>query len=98
MPQVNGLQILEWIRGDRQFQHVPVLILTASSDSATKLSALELGATDFLAKPVDPNELVPRLRNVLIVKAHQDYLAGYSAKLEGEVQKRTAEVEMSRTA
>ncbi|HEX4053145.1 MAG TPA: HD domain-containing phosphohydrolase [Tepidisphaeraceae bacterium] len=96
MPQVNGLQILEWIRGDRQFQHVPVLILTASSDSATKLSALELGATDFLAKPVDPNELVPRLRNVLIVKAHQDYLAGYSAKLEGEVQKRTAEVEMSR--
>jgi putative two-component system response regulator len=96
MPQVNGLQILEWIRADERFQHVPVLILTASTDSATKLSALELGATDFLAKPVDPHELLPRLRNVLIVKAHQDYLAGYSVKLEREVQKRTAEVEMSR--
>lgn len=96
MPQINGLQILEWIRDDERFQHVPVLILTASTDSATKLSALELGATDFLAKPVDPHELFPRLRNVLIVKAHQDYLAGYSAKLEREVQKRTAEVEMSR--
>jgi putative two-component system response regulator len=96
MPQVNGLQILEWIRADERFQHLPVLILTASTDSVTKLSALELGATDFLAKPVDPHELVPRLRNVLIVKAHQDYLAGYSEKLEREVRRRTMDVEMSR--
>jgi putative two-component system response regulator len=96
MPQINGLQILEWIRQDERFRHTPVLILTASTDAPTKLSALELGATDFLAKPVDPHELMPRLRNVLTVKAHQDYLAGYSVKLEREVQKRTAEVEMSR--
>jgi putative two-component system response regulator len=96
MPEVNGLQILEWIRNEGQFKHTPVLILTASTDSPTKLSALELGATDFLAKPVDPNELLPRLRNVLTVKAHQDYLAGYSVKLEREVQKRTAEVQLSR--
>jgi putative two-component system response regulator len=96
MPQINGLQILEWIRQDERFRHTPVLILTASSDAPTKLSALELGATDFLAKPVDPHELMPRLRNVLTVKTHQDYLAGYSVKLEREVQKRTAEVEMSR--
>ncbi len=96
MPQVNGLQILEWIREDPRLQHIPVIILTASSDSETKLKALTLGATDFLAKPVDPNELLPRLRNVLTVKAHQDHLAGYSAKLEAEVRRRTAEVEMSR--
>jgi putative two-component system response regulator len=96
MPQVNGLQILEWIRADDRFKHVPVLILTASTDAKTRLSALELGATDFLAKPVDPLELMPRLRNSLLVKAHQDYLASYSVKLEREVQRRTAELEMSR--
>jgi len=96
MPQINGLQILEWIRQDEHLRHTPVLILTASTDAPTKLSALELGATDFLAKPVDPHELMPRLRNVLTVKAHQDYLAGYSVKLERDVQKRTAEVEISR--
>jgi putative two-component system response regulator len=96
MPQVNGLEILSWIRQDATFRHTPVLILTASTDASTKLAALESGATDFLAKPVDPHELLPRLRNVLTVKAHQDYLAGYSVKLEREVQKRTAEVEMSR--
>jgi putative two-component system response regulator len=96
MPEVNGLEILKWIREDNTFRHTPVLILTASSDAPTKLAALENGATDFLAKPVDPHELLPRLRNILTVKAHQDYLAGYSIKLEREVQKRTAEVEMSR--
>lgn len=96
MPQINGLEILKWIREDATFRHTPVLILTASTDAPTKLAALESGATDFLAKPVDPHELLPRLRNVLTVKAHQDYLAGYSVKLEREVQKRTAEVEMSR--
>jgi putative two-component system response regulator len=96
MPQVNGLQILEWIRADVQFKHVPVLILTASTDSTTKLAALELGATDFLPKPIDPHELLPRVHNALVVKAHQDYLSDYSVKLEREVRRRTAELETSR--
>jgi len=96
MPQVDGLQILEWIRSQPKFKHMPVLMLTASTDSKTKLAALNLGATDFLPKPIDPHELFPRVRNSLIVKAHQDYLADYSVKLEREVQLRTAELEMSR--
>jgi len=58
MPQVNGLDLLRLIRADRHLQHIPVLILTASTEAQIKLEALESGATDFLAKPVDPNELV----------------------------------------
>jgi putative two-component system response regulator len=96
MPQVNGLQVLEWIRSQQKFKHTPVLILTASTEAATKLAALELGATDFLPKPLDPHELFPRVKNSLIVKAHQDHLEDYSEKLEKEVQARTAELEMSR--
>jgi response regulator RpfG family c-di-GMP phosphodiesterase len=96
MPQINGLQILEWIRSQQKFKHTPVLILTASTESEIKLAALELGATDFLPKPLDPHELFPRVRNSLIVKAHQDHLTDYSVKLENEVQCRTAELEMSR--
>jgi putative two-component system response regulator len=96
MPQVNGLQVLQWIRSQPKFKHIPVLILTASTDSETKFSALGLGATDFLPKPIDPNELFPRVKNSLIVKAHHDHLADYSEKLEREVEQRTAELEMSR--
>ena len=78
MPQVDGIQILAAIRADPHLRHIPVLILTASTDAQTKLRALESGATDFLAKPVDPSDLVPRIRNALIVKAHHDHLARYS--------------------
>ena len=65
MPHVNGLEILRSIRDDASLKHIPVLILTSSTDAETKLQALELGATDFLGKPVDPSELALRLRNTL---------------------------------
>ncbi len=74
MPQVNGLDLLAAIRADERLTRIPVVILTASSDRDTKVRALELGATDFLAKPVDPSELVLRVRNALLIKTHQDYL------------------------
>jgi putative two-component system response regulator len=96
MPQVDGIEILESVRGDAVLRLTPVLILTASTDVQTKLRALHAGATDFLAKPVDPSDLLPRIRNALIVKAHQDHLARYSEELERQVRLRTAELEASR--
>lgn len=96
MPEVNGIQILEQVRADDQLRYLPVLILTASTDAQTKLTCLNAGANDFLAKPVDPNDLLPRLRNTLILKAHQDRLASYSAELEHQVRIRTSELELSR--
>ena len=68
MPQVDGIEILQQVRADPQLRHTPVLILTASTDTQTKLRALNAGATDFLAKPVDAADLLPRIRNTLIVK------------------------------
>ncbi len=79
MPEVGGMEILGAMRADASLEHVPVIILTSSSDAETKLRALELGATDFLAKPVDPSELVLRVRNTLAAKAYQDRLANFDA-------------------
>lgn len=75
MPHVGGFDILSAMRADAQMRHTPVIMLTSSVDGGTKLTALELGATDFLGKPVDPSELALRLRNTLTAKAHQDSLA-----------------------
>lgn len=96
MPEVDGIQILRLTRANQSLRHIPVLILTAATDQATRLRALEAGATDFLAKPVDVSELIPRLRNALLVKAHHDHLASYSEQLESQVNLRTAELEESR--
>jgi diguanylate cyclase (GGDEF)-like protein len=79
MPEVSGLDILNGIRADEALKHIPAIVLTAASDSATKLIALGLGATDVLGKPVDPSELALRVRNTLTAKAHQDRLLNFDA-------------------
>lgn len=96
MPHISGIHILEAIRGDRELCHLPVLFLTAAADEETKSYALELGATDFLTKPVKPTELIPRIKNALVLKAHHDQMTAYSRRLEEDVRQRTAELVRSR--
>ena len=79
MPQVTGFDILTMLRRDARFRHTPVIVLTSATDSDTKLKALQLGASDFLAKPVDSSELALRLRNTLAAKAYQDRLTFYDS-------------------
>ncbi len=96
MPEVDGLEILYAVRNEPSLRDLPIIILTAASDGGTKLEALDLGATDYLTKPVHQVELVLRVRNVLLVKAHFDELADNSKRLERLVRERTKELEKSR--
>jgi putative two-component system response regulator len=96
MPGISGLDLLKMIREDIQLSPMAVIVLTAADDRDTMLKSHQLGATDFLTKPVDPLWLEPRVRNALIVKAHHDHLRNYAANLEKEVQERTAELAASR--
>jgi len=77
MPGVSGFDILSFMRAREEFQHTPVIVLTSSTDAETKLQALQLGASDFLAKPVDESELVLRLRNTLVAKRYLDQQTYY---------------------
>ena len=77
MPDVSGFDILSAVRIHPKFKHLPVIILTASTETESKLKALDLGATDFLAKPLDQSELGLRVRNTLAAKAYQDQLVYY---------------------
>ena len=77
MPEVSGFEILQQVRAHPQLSHLPVIILTSSLDGETKLKALDYGATDFLAKPVDPSELTLRVRNTLAARAYHNQLVYY---------------------
>ena len=96
MPEVSGIDILREMHSDAELSHIPVIVLTASTDRETRLEALELGAIDFLGKPVDPSEIAPRLRNVAVTKCYQDQIASYADDLEFAVRKRTRELDESR--
>ena len=96
MPEISGLDILRVVGLDPVLQHIPVLILTAASDPATRKQALDLGASDFLQKPIDPNELLPRVRNAVVIKKHYDMASSETARLEQQVERRTRQLEATR--
>ncbi|MEZ6048931.1 MAG: response regulator [Planctomycetaceae bacterium] len=89
MPELSGLDILREIRSSNRFSHMPILILTSAESAEIKREALDLGTTDFLAKPIDADELIPRVRNIL-------KLLEYQNNLERKVLERTEELERSR--
>jgi len=82
MPHMSGFEVLQSIRAEPDLKYLPVIVLTAAAEPEYKLKALELGASEFLAKPVDSSELVLRVRNSLAFKIYQDYLA-YSDTVTG---------------
>lgn len=96
MPHVTGLEILKERQFIKSLRATPFIILSASSDAETKQLALELGATDFLAKPVDKSDLTLRVQNSLIVKRHFDNLSNHAEELERQVRMRTRQLEKSR--
>jgi len=96
MPGVNGLEILEQLRSLPQLDRIPVILMTTGHNRHMLTEALSLGVTDFLVKPIDALELVPRVRNALLLKARHDRLLGQAAELERQVTERTAELARSR--
>jgi len=62
LPDANGLDLCRWVRSSYP---LPVIMLTAQGDPASRIVGLELGADDYLPKPFEPRELVARINAVL---------------------------------
>lgn len=65
MPGLDGFEVLQRLRSDEHSSHVPIIMLTARGDEASRLKGLRERADDYLAKPFVPDELRYRLRNLL---------------------------------
>src|SRR6185369_4157501 len=61
LPEMDGFEILERLRRDPKYGHIPVIVITSKDELSEKLKAFELGADDYLVKPFQPEELVARM-------------------------------------
>jgi len=74
LPGESGLTLCQWLQRERPT--LPVLMLTAQGDPASRIVGLELGADDYLAKPFEPRELVARLHALTRRQAKAQRAAG----------------------
>jgi two-component system OmpR family response regulator len=65
LPDEDGFSLCRWVREHQRLAHVPIIMLTASSDEADRVIGLELGADDYLGKPFSPRELQARIKALL---------------------------------
>jgi len=86
MPMMDGVEFLTRLRGMPQNKLLPVIMLTAETDLSVRNVALGMGATDYLNKPVDPNEMAARLRNALRLKSFQDEILKQSQELQIQLE------------
>ena len=74
MPVMNGPQVCRIIKGSQGFPFFPIILITARDDMQTKVDALQLGADDYLVKPINQAELLARVKSMLRLKKLQDEL------------------------
>ncbi len=92
MPGMDGIEFTRRIRAERRLADVPIIIVTVVEDRQVRYQALENGATDFLTRPIDPQECRARCLNLLALRRSQKIVADRALWLEDQVLQATREV------
>ena len=91
MPEMDGHAVLEKLQANPDTHDIPVIFVTALDREEDQLSGFELGAVDYVTKPIMPPVLKARVRTHLELKLARDRLAGQNTWLEAEVSRRMLE-------
>ncbi|MBU3735851.1 MAG: two-component system response regulator [Methylobacterium sp.] len=92
MPDIDGYEICRRLKQDAATRDIPVIFLTAKSDVEDETRGLELGAVDYITKPISPPIVLARVKTQLALKAGADFLRDKNDYLEQEVGRRTMEI------
>lgn len=88
MPEMSGSELIEFLKGDEELSSIPVVLLTAKSDEESKLIGTELGASAFLGKPFNSQELASTVRNLLLLKSREREVERLNRQLRENVLNR----------
>lgn len=92
MPDMDGYEVCRHLKSDPITREIPVIFLTATSDVDSEQRGFELGAEDFIRKPISPPIVLARIKTHLALKASQDFLRDKNVILEAEVLRRTEDL------
>jgi putative two-component system response regulator len=92
MPEMDGYEVCARLKESEQTREIPVIFLTAKAQIEDEEHGLELGAIDYITKPISPPILLARVKTHLALKAAQDFLRDQNAILEERVAERTRQL------
>ena len=92
MPGMDGYEVCRRLMANDRTRHIPVIFLTAKAEVEDEQRGLELGAVDYITKPISPPIVMARVKTHLGLKRMADFLRDNNDFLEQEVAKRTREV------
>ncbi|MEJ6080576.1 two-component system response regulator [Vibrio sp. 1-Bac 57] len=92
MPDIDGYEVCTRLKESEITQHVPIIFLTAKVSVEDEEHGFELGAVDFIHKPISPSIVMARVNTHIKLKAWQSYLLDNNTWLEKEVSRRLAQV------
>jgi putative two-component system response regulator len=96
MPKMDGYAVLAALRESPVTRDIPVIFVTAMCAEENEQLGLDLGAVDYISKPIRPAILLARVRNQLELKRARDRLHDWNGSLQLEVQRRMRENELVR--
>ena len=88
MPGLSGYDVCQRLKAQPATRDIPIIFLTAMTGTEDETKGLEMGAVDFITKPVNPPVVLARVATQLQVKAAADFLKDQNAYLEAEVKRR----------
>jgi two-component system, chemotaxis family, chemotaxis protein CheY len=65
MPDIGGIEVVEFVRGQDTLRHLPIVIVTTRGDEASRARALEVGADRFMTKPFTPDAILTEVKGLL---------------------------------
>ncbi len=80
MPQMNGFEVCKKMQNNPLTRDIPVIFVTAAADHESETQGLQLGAVDYLSKPINPDIALLRVRNQILLRQHEkklNYIAHY---------------------
>jgi adenylate cyclase len=82
MPEMDGIEVCRRLRADSSLPFVPIVFLSAKSESTDVVAALEAGGDEYFVKPVDPTVLLARVKSILLLKELHDTVQEENRTLE----------------
>ena len=92
MPGIDGYEVCRRLKADPATRDIPVIFLTAKAEVEDEQRGFELGAVDYITKPISPPIVLARVKTHLMLKATADFLRDKNVFLEQEVARRTREI------